>query len=133
MLARPEDGSNPYRVHAELGRVMTEAATVVRHNKDLAAAYGVVEELEQKARRCSLSDAGNWANQNVVFTRALEDMFPVAKAILQGALARDECRGAHYKPEFAIARRRRRRERARRPSPGGAVGRRVRGEQRENG
>ena len=27
-------------------------------------------------------------------------MFPIAKAILQGALARDECRGAHYKPEF---------------------------------
>ena len=52
LLARPKNGSNPYRVHAELGRVMTEAATVVRHNKDLAAAYGVVEELEQKARRC---------------------------------------------------------------------------------
>ncbi len=28
-------------------------------------------------------------------------MFPVAEAILQGALQRDECRGAHFKPEFA--------------------------------
>ncbi len=27
-------------------------------------------------------------------------MFPIAKAILKGALARDECRGAHYKPAF---------------------------------
>jgi succinate dehydrogenase / fumarate reductase flavoprotein subunit len=27
-------------------------------------------------------------------------MFPIAKAILAGALARDECRGAHYKPAF---------------------------------
>ena len=27
-------------------------------------------------------------------------MFPIAKAILKGALARDECRGAHYKPDF---------------------------------
>jgi succinate dehydrogenase / fumarate reductase flavoprotein subunit len=27
-------------------------------------------------------------------------MFPLAKAILAGALARDECRGAHYKPAF---------------------------------
>ena len=32
--------------------------------------------------------------------RALEDMFPLAKTILKGALARDECRGAHYKPKF---------------------------------
>lgn len=103
LIARPKNDANPYRVHAELGRVMTEAATVVRRNKDLAAAYGVVEDLEQKARRCALADTGDWLNQNAVFTRALEDMFPVAKAILKGALARDECRGAHYKPEFAIA------------------------------
>jgi succinate dehydrogenase / fumarate reductase flavoprotein subunit len=30
-------------------------------------------------------------------------MFPLAKAILKGALLRDECRGAHFKPEFAPA------------------------------
>ena len=51
---------------------------------------------------CSLSDTGNWTNQNVVFTKALKDMFPLAKAILIGALQRDECRGAHFKPEFAM-------------------------------
>lgn len=27
-------------------------------------------------------------------------MIPIAKAILKGALQRDECRGAHYKPDF---------------------------------
>jgi succinate dehydrogenase / fumarate reductase, flavoprotein subunit len=40
----------------------------------------------------------------VVFTKALLDMFPLALTILKGALARDECRGAHFKPEFALAR-----------------------------
>jgi succinate dehydrogenase / fumarate reductase flavoprotein subunit len=29
-------------------------------------------------------------------------MFPVAKLILKGALLRDECRGAHYKPAFSM-------------------------------
>ena len=29
-------------------------------------------------------------------------MFPIAKLILKGALLRDECRGAHYKPAFAM-------------------------------
>jgi succinate dehydrogenase / fumarate reductase flavoprotein subunit len=33
---------------------------------------------------------------------ALMDMFPLAKTILKGAWLRDECRGAHYKPEFAM-------------------------------
>jgi succinate dehydrogenase / fumarate reductase flavoprotein subunit len=38
----------------------------------------------------------------VVFTKALQDMLPLAKTILKGALQRDECRGAHFKPEFAM-------------------------------
>jgi succinate dehydrogenase / fumarate reductase flavoprotein subunit len=29
-------------------------------------------------------------------------MFPLAKALVKGALARDECRGAHFKPEFVM-------------------------------
>ena len=29
-------------------------------------------------------------------------MILIAKVVAQGALMRDECRGAHYKPEFAI-------------------------------
>lgn len=101
-LRRPQDGDNPYRIHQELGRVMTAAATVVRHNDELDQAYEKVLELEARAKHCSLSDSGSWTNQNLVFARALEDMFPVAKAILRGARMRDECRGAHYKPEFEM-------------------------------
>ena len=81
---------------------MTRAATVVRHNDQLQAAYDRVCELAERAQHCSLSDTGEWTNQNVVFTKALVDMFPVAQAIVLGALQRDECRGAHYKPEFAM-------------------------------
>src|SRR5262249_24830750 len=98
LLNRSRGGENPYLIHNELGDVMTKAATVVRYNKELAAAYEKVSELEQRAQRCSLSDTGNWTNQNVVFTKSLRDMFPIAKAILRGALQRDECRGAHFKP-----------------------------------
>jgi succinate dehydrogenase / fumarate reductase flavoprotein subunit len=93
---------NPYAIHQELGQVMTKSATVVRYNKSLAEAYDTVLELEGRLKRCSLSDTGNWTNQNVVFTKALIDMFPLAKIILKGALARDECRGAHFKPEFEM-------------------------------
>jgi succinate dehydrogenase / fumarate reductase flavoprotein subunit len=81
---------------------MTEAATVVRHNDQMKRAYSKVRELEERLSRCSLSDSGHWTNQNVIFTKAVRDMFPLAKAILKGAIARDECRGAHYKPEFDL-------------------------------
>jgi len=101
LLARPDDGPNPYHVHRELGELMTRSATVIRHNDVLQEAYGKVCELQEQARRAAVFDRGAWANQNVAFVRALEDMFPLAKTIVRGALKRDECRGAHYKPEFA--------------------------------
>ena len=100
LLARPEGGPNPYRLHTELGKLMTRIATVVRHNADLADGYGKICAMEEESRTCALADTSEWANQNVVFLRALQDMFPLAKTIVKGTLARDECRGAHYKPEF---------------------------------
>ncbi|HEX7377448.1 MAG TPA: FAD-binding protein, partial [Pirellulales bacterium] len=102
LLKHSSGGENPYLIHQELGQIMTRASTVVRHNNVLREALGQVSELAERAQRCSLSDTGNWTNQNVVFTKALRDMFPLAKAILKGALQRDECRGAHFKPEFAL-------------------------------
>jgi succinate dehydrogenase / fumarate reductase flavoprotein subunit len=102
LLRRPGRGENPYLLHQELGRLMTESATVVRHNEALSQAIDKVEELAGRIEGCSLSDTGQWTNQNVVFTKALRDMLPLARAILHGALARDECRGAHYKPQFAL-------------------------------
>ena len=102
LLAQNGDGENPYELHQQLGTIMTASATVVRHNEKLQEAYDKVCELSDRAQDCALSDTGNWTNQNVVFTKALVDMFPLAKTLLKGALQRDECRGAHYKPAFSM-------------------------------
>lgn len=102
LLRRSGGDENPYHIHHQLGETMQKAALVVRDNKSLDSAYGSICDLAERAKRCALSDTGNWTNQNVVFTRALIDMFWIAKAIVKGALARDECRGAHYKPEFEM-------------------------------
>jgi succinate dehydrogenase / fumarate reductase flavoprotein subunit len=102
LLKRKTGRENPYLIHQELGDVMTRAATVVRRNSQLESALAKVDELSDRAANCSLSDTGNWTNQNVVFTKALVDMLPVAKAILKGALLRDESRGAHFKPDFSM-------------------------------
>src|SRR3954469_17140739 len=102
LLKRSGGGENPYLIHQELGEVMTKVATVVRRNDQLESGLAKVHELYERAKKCSLSDTGNWTNQNVVFTKALLDMFPLALTILKGALQRDECRGAHYKPAFAF-------------------------------
>ena len=91
---------NPYLIHQELGDLMTRVATVVRRNDQLTEAIEKVNDLHERAMRVSLSDTGQWTNQNVIFAKSVQDMFPLAKTILKGALQRDECRGAHFKPEF---------------------------------
>ncbi len=101
LLANNAGKENPYLLHQELGDVMTRAATVVRENQQLQEAYERVLSIQERAKHCSLTDTGNWSNQNVIFTKAFQDMLPVALCILKGALLRDECRGAHFKPAFA--------------------------------
>lgn len=93
---------NPYKIHLELGDWMTRHVTVVRNNKDIKATLVKLDELQERTQRMSMSDKGNWTNQNLSFTRAVEDMVLLGKVIALGALQRDECRGAHYKPEFEI-------------------------------
>ncbi|MFQ5462390.1 MAG: FAD-binding protein, partial [Phycisphaerae bacterium] len=101
-LIQSSGQENPYRLHQELGDVMTRNVTVVRNNKDLRASLDRIDELEERYKHISLSDKGNWTNQNLSLARALGDMITMARVIALGALKRDECRGVHYKPEFQI-------------------------------
>ncbi len=100
LLAGGNGNENPYLIHQELGDLMTRVATVVRRNDQLEPAMEKIDELHERAMKVSLSDSGHWTNQNVLFAKTVQDMFPIAKCILKGALLRDECRGAHYKPAY---------------------------------
>ncbi|MFQ5490077.1 MAG: succinate dehydrogenase flavoprotein subunit [Phycisphaerae bacterium] len=93
---------NPYQIHKELGDTMTRNVTVVRHNDALTQTVEKIAELHDRYQRISLDDAGSWSNQNLMFAAALDDMLTLARVIAQGALQRNECRGAHEKPEFKI-------------------------------
>ncbi len=101
-LIQNQGQENPYKLHQELGDWMTRCVTVVRNNKDLEACLDKIDEFADRYQRVSIADKGNWTNQNFSFTRALEDMILLARVITKGALLRDECRGAHYKPAFEI-------------------------------
>jgi succinate dehydrogenase / fumarate reductase flavoprotein subunit len=102
LVARTGD-ENAYRLHEELGRTMTENVTVVRYNDKIKQTLAKLDELSERYQKAPLADKGQWTNQNLSFTRALGDMLILAKVIAQGALMRDECRGAHYKPDFEIS------------------------------
>jgi succinate dehydrogenase / fumarate reductase flavoprotein subunit len=102
LVKRENATENPYKLHKELGELMTRNCTVVRNNADLAETVKTLETYADRYQNCSLSDRSHWTNQNLSFTRALGDMIELAKVIAKGALQRNECRGAHYKPECSI-------------------------------
>jgi succinate dehydrogenase / fumarate reductase flavoprotein subunit len=91
---------NPYLLWQEMGKWMTDYGTVVRYNDKLQATLDKCHEWKDRYKRVKLSDTSMWTNQNLSFARATRDMIVQAEAVLKGALARDESRGAHYKPDY---------------------------------
>ncbi|OEF99305.1 succinate dehydrogenase flavoprotein subunit [Vulcanibacillus modesticaldus] len=95
------DGNeNPYKLHEELGKVMTDNVTVVRYNDRLLKTDEKILELMERYKKINISDAAKWSNQVTIFTRQLMGMLELARVITIGAYNRNESRGAHYKPEF---------------------------------
>jgi len=99
-LSRREGPENPYRLHEELGRTMLENVTIVRENARLRETDAKIVELMDRWRRASVLDNGQWANAPLAFMNQLWNMLHLARVVTLGALARDESRGSHYKPEF---------------------------------
>ena len=96
-LKKSNGTENPYKVHQELGETMWNNCGIWRVQKDLENARYKLDELTVRIRQCNLVDDSNWANQAVPFTRAVVNMIEQSKAIVDGAIQRDESRGAHFK------------------------------------
>ncbi len=91
---------NPFKLWRELGDTMTRHATIIRYNAGLAEADSKIVELQTCLANVNLSDKSQWANTSFAFARQLDNMLHLARVVVQGAAARDESRGAHFKPDF---------------------------------
>ena len=91
---------NAYKLHRELGEIMTANVTVVRENEKLLETDKKIVELMKRYEDIDMEDTQTWSNQAVFFTRQLWNMLVLARVITIGAYNRNESRGAHYKPEF---------------------------------
>jgi succinate dehydrogenase / fumarate reductase flavoprotein subunit len=99
-LAKRDGTENPYQLADELGKTMLENVTIVRDNAKLRETDAKLRELTELWHRASVLDHGTWANAPLSFLNQLWNMLHLARVVTLGALARDESRGAHYKPEF---------------------------------
>lgn len=88
---------NPYRLHAELAELMWNNCGIWRKQADLLKAREALKELGERSKNCGVLDNSTWANQAAPFARAIRNMIEQSKAIVEGAIVRDESRGAHFK------------------------------------
>jgi succinate dehydrogenase / fumarate reductase flavoprotein subunit len=102
-LMQSHGEENPYRLHAELGALMSTHVGVVRDNSALDLAYEQLQTLAERAERVALGDVSNWSNHALAYARQVQEMVRLGTVIAKSARARDECRGAHYKPAYDIA------------------------------
>ncbi len=93
---------NIYAMHRELGELMTVKVGVVRDNDTLDEALTQLKEMEQRFERIKLDEHNGHANYSLPFARQLHEMIVLAQVIARSARQRDECRGAHWKPDFEI-------------------------------
>lgn len=101
-IYKMQGGINPWALGRELGEEMTRHCTVVRYNEDLAKLEKKIIEWKGQWKDLNVLDAGRSLNQSASFVNQLWNMLEIAHVMVKGALLRDECRGSHYKPEFAL-------------------------------
>jgi succinate dehydrogenase / fumarate reductase flavoprotein subunit len=99
-IYRMDGPENSFSLALEMGEVMTTNMTVVRYNKALQETLEKLFEIRERQKKASVLDAGRWGNQIVPHIIDLENMVEIAIVMTEGALQRNESRGAHYKPEF---------------------------------
>lgn len=99
-IVKSTGGENQYKLHDELGKIMTDNVTVVRYNDRLQATDDKIRELQERSKKISINDSNLWATQAIPHARQLTNMLELARVITLGALNRNESRGAHYKPDF---------------------------------
>lgn len=99
-LLASDGAENPFKLHQEMGKIMTDHVTVIRRNKNLEMADQGLQKLLDRCKQIGLSDRSRFANPVLPFARQLHNMLHLARAITLGALKRNESRGAHYKPDF---------------------------------
>ncbi|MGQ9483993.1 MAG: succinate dehydrogenase flavoprotein subunit [Desulfosoma sp.] len=84
----------------ELKETMDFNCGVFRTEETLSAQKGILKKLCERFKKVGIADKGLTFNLDLIETLELGHMLDFSKAIVEGALARQESRGAHYRDDF---------------------------------
>ncbi len=95
-----KSGTRPVEIRTAMQDVMMDKVSVVRDGKGLAEAQETIQRLKREYGSVAIADKGQTFNTDLMEALELGYMLDCAEAIIVGALAREESRGAHYRTDF---------------------------------
>lgn len=99
LLSRPR-GERAADIRRDLQVMMMDKASVVRTARSLTDASDSIAELRSRYARIGIDDHGSTFNTDLTEALELGAMLDCAEALVVGALAREESRGAHFREDF---------------------------------
>jgi succinate dehydrogenase / fumarate reductase flavoprotein subunit len=97
---RPAKGESVDTIRRELADVMMDNVGVYRDAALLTAAQAKVRELKERYEAVSIADCGSVFNTDLLEANEQGYLLDLAEAMVAGALARTESRGAHSREDF---------------------------------
>ena len=99
VMSQPR-GENAAEIRERMQTLMMDNVSVVRDAAGLESARAETQELKRAYRHVGVSDRGKVFNTELMEALELGYMLDCAEAIIEGALSREESRGAHYRTDF---------------------------------
>jgi succinate dehydrogenase / fumarate reductase flavoprotein subunit len=79
---------------------MTKYMGVFRNQDDMLKMLAIIKELQERYRQVTVDDHGDAFNLDLIEALELENLLSFSEVIVEGALARQESRGAHFRSDF---------------------------------
>ena len=99
-LLTPEYGENPFRLKAEMQKIMMDKVGVFRNASELEQPVDALKTLNQRAKNIALRDKTSSASPELVEAIRVPKMIKLALCVAYGAMLRTESRGAHAREDF---------------------------------
>ena len=100
VLNRPNRGFSSYKMQKILGESMVLNTGVFRTQETLLKGKEIVQDLKSKVHLISVSDKSDLFNSDLISALEFEGMLELAETTVEGAILRQESRGAHYRTDF---------------------------------
>jgi succinate dehydrogenase / fumarate reductase flavoprotein subunit len=99
-IFRREKGEESFKLREEMKSLMTYQVGIFRDEPNLLSAKAKIKGLKERFNKVGLKQKSLCFNNELVQCLELEGMLHLSEVIVEGALARKESRGSHYRNDF---------------------------------